>query len=281
MASSWHHPGPLGVGPSNLAPPWPASPVWLFFSFVLEPAPLCEDSPSRSCTDGGGAQHSQTTRPPLAHSSLSCLLCLLRACPEHHGAWEPDWAKLTRLAPHGTTVEGKVPEGAQLHLIFASAVVCDGVNVEAMAPSQHSTSVLGPVGACPLCCAVTVPLVLSLPLIHQRTLNSIRPANPMVVKLARLARWNERRSTEFVGVSIDDASGPQSLLALATEEQSYFLFRTLSNRDGISHGLDKSWAQREKNSTAPKIVSFSAPVLPIFSCRPPAMSPFLASFSSH
>lgn len=35
MASSWHHPGPLGVGPSNLAPPWPASPVCLFFLSCL------------------------------------------------------------------------------------------------------------------------------------------------------------------------------------------------------------------------------------------------------
>lgn len=123
-----------------------------FFSFVLEPAPLCEDSPSHSCTDCGGAQHSQTTRPPLAHSSLSCLLCPLRACPEHHGAWEPDWDKLTRLAPHGTTVEG-----AQLHLIFASCL-CDGVNVEAIAPSQHSTYCGGlPAVLCCDCASCAVP----------------------------------------------------------------------------------------------------------------------------
>lgn len=83
-------------------------------------------------------------------------------------------------------------------------------------------------------------------------------------------------------MSIDDASwSAVSLLALATKERSYFLFRTLSNRDGISHRLDKRARREKKNSTAPKIVSFSAPVLPNFSCRPPAMSPFLASFSSH
>lgn len=93
MASWWHHPGPLGVGPSNLAPPWPASPVWLFFLSCLSQLHSVRTHPltlSGTLARIVGVRNIQSFTNHGHHLPIPCCRACFACCVPAQSTMEPE-----------------------------------------------------------------------------------------------------------------------------------------------------------------------------------------------